>query len=205
LDDDQRRLIQRAKAGDPAACAALVRAHYAAVYRLLVHLTRGDAHTAEDLCQETFAAAWAKLDSFGGASSLATWLHRIAYRRFLDSRRSAPSRTAQSRDELNDAANTRAPLADAIADEDAKELYAALDRLDDSDRQVLAMHYLSGLSYRQMAEITNEPSGTVKWRTSAALSRLRAILAETNDELDQRQTTSPAAGRPAPAAGPAGA
>jgi RNA polymerase sigma-70 factor (ECF subfamily) len=203
---EERRLIERARSGDAAACATLVRAHYAAVYRLLVHLTPGDAHAAEDLCQETFAAAWAKLRTFAGASAFATWLHRIAYRRFLDSRRSARPPTPESSDALDDVADARLPAAaDAIAMEESAELYAALDRLDDGDRQVLAMHYLSGLSYRQIAEITGEPAGTVKWRTSAALSKLRLILSETNDELDRRQTTSPAAARPAPAAGPAGA
>jgi RNA polymerase sigma-70 factor (ECF subfamily) len=206
VDEDggeERRLIERARSDDAAACASLVRAHYAAVYRLLVHLTRGDAHVAEDLCQETFAAAWAKLHTFAGASTFATWLHRIAYRRFLDSRRSARPPVAESCDALNDVADARLPATDAIATEESAELYAGLDRLDDADRQILAMHYLSGLSYRQIAEITGEPAGTVKWRTSAALSKLRLILSETNDELDRRQTTSPAAARPAPAAGPA--
>jgi RNA polymerase sigma-70 factor (ECF subfamily) len=98
------------------------------------------------------------------------------------------------------------PLAGIVADEQARTLYAALDRLDAPDRQVLAMHYLVGLSYRQIAEVTGEPAGTVKWRTSAALTRLRTMLeSEANDELERRPTTPPAAARPAAAAGPAGA
>src|SRR2546429_9654161 len=79
---DDRRLIEGLRARDSKACAQLVRDHYAAIYRLLAHLTR-DVHAAEDLCQETFAAGWRKIGSFAGESSIATWLHRIAYRRFL--------------------------------------------------------------------------------------------------------------------------
>jgi RNA polymerase sigma-70 factor (ECF subfamily) len=206
---DEQRLIERAKSGDAAACARLVRAHYAAVYRLLAHLTR-DAHAAEDLCQETFAAAWVKLGTFAGGSTFATWLHRIAYRRFLDSRRSAkPGGVPTWRDEEDPPAERGEivdPLAGIVADEQARALYAALDQLDASDRQVLAMHYLSGLSYREMAEVTGEPAGTIKWRTSTAIERLRAILKdEAADELGRRPTTPPPAARPAAAADPAGA
>ena len=208
-DDDERRLIDRAVAGDANACAALVRAHYASVYRLLVHLTRGDAHLAEDLCQDTFAVVWAKLATFTGGSALATWVHRIAYRRFLDSRRAA--RKGRARPDENDGtARDRdavdGPLAASVAGEEAAALHAAIDRLQPADRQAIAMHYLSGLSYREIAAITDEPLGTVKWRTSAALGRLRVLLrSETDDEPERRATTSSAAARDAGAAGPAGA
>src|SRR5579872_1945940 len=53
---DDQRLVSELRAGRPAAHAELVRSHYRAVYRFLVHLTR-DVHRAEDLTQETFAAA----------------------------------------------------------------------------------------------------------------------------------------------------
>ena len=206
---DEQRLIERARSGDTAACACLIRAHYAAVYRLLAHLTR-DAHAAEDLCQETFAAAWTKLGTFAGGSTFATWLHRIAYRRFLDSRRSAKQGGVPTRRDEDDASTERAhivdPLAGIVADEQSRALYAALDQLDAPDRQVLAMHYLAGLSYREMAEVTGEPAGTIKWRTSTAIERLRAILKdEKSDEPERRPTTPPPAARPAAAADPAGA
>jgi RNA polymerase sigma-70 factor (ECF subfamily) len=202
---DEQRLIERARRGDPGACASLVRAHYPAVYRLLAHLTR-DAHAAEDLCQDTFAAAWASLGTFTGGSSLATWLHRIAYRRFLDSTRAARQGGAPLQRGSEQQAESIDPLAGIVADEQALALYAALDRLNAPDRQVLAMHYMVGLSYRQISEVTGEPAGTVKWRTSAALARLRAALEnEAGDELERRPRTTPAAARPAAAADPAGA
>jgi DNA-directed RNA polymerase specialized sigma24 family protein len=37
---------------------------------------------------------------------------------------------------------------------------------------------LQGLSYREMASVLDEPTGTVKWRTSEALNRLRALLSD---------------------------
>ena len=87
-EPDDQRLVNDLRAGRRDACAELVRAHYQAVYRFLVHLTR-DVHRAEDLTQETFAAAWEKRATFEGRSTPATWLHRIAYTKFIDA--SGPS------------------------------------------------------------------------------------------------------------------
>jgi RNA polymerase sigma-70 factor (ECF subfamily) len=68
--------LNQLRAGNHEARVEFVDNHYQAVYRFLVHLTR-DVHQAEDLTQETFAAAWEKIDTFRGGASLATWLHRI--------------------------------------------------------------------------------------------------------------------------------
>ena len=50
--------------------------------------------------------------------------------------------------------------------------------LDAPDRAVLVLHYLQGLSYGEMAAVLDEPVGTVKWRTSEALNRLRALFCD---------------------------
>jgi RNA polymerase sigma-70 factor (ECF subfamily) len=191
------RLIQQLKAGDATACAAVVREHYARVYRLLVHLTR-DTHRAEDLCQETFAAAWAKIDSFAGESSIATWLHRIAYRQFLDWLR-AGKRERTDQKPIEPSTDSVEPLAALFDDEETKSLYAALDRIDRPHREVLVLHYLLGFSYQEMAAIIEQPIGTMKWRTSVALEQMREILGD--DDVGQRRTKpGKAAAGPAPAA-----
>jgi RNA polymerase sigma-70 factor (ECF subfamily) len=176
-EPDDQRLVRDIRAGRPEACAELVRAHYQAVYRLLVHLTR-DAHQAEDLTQETFAAAWEKVATFQGRAALATWLHRIAYTKFIDAQR-AHRRAAAVRERLTGPKDAPAdPFDSAVADDEARRLYRALDALDAPERTVLVLHYLQGLSYREMATVLDEPTGTVKWRTGEALNRLRALLGD---------------------------
>ena len=66
-EPDDQRLLRHLRAGRPEACAELVHAHYKIVYRFLVHLTR-DIHQAEDLTQDTFAAAWAENRHLPGSS-----------------------------------------------------------------------------------------------------------------------------------------
>jgi RNA polymerase sigma-70 factor, ECF subfamily len=174
---DDRRLLSRLRSGRSEAYAELVRGHYEAVYRFLLHMAR-DVHWAEDLTQETFVTAWEHIATFQGRSTLATWLHRIAYAKFIDAQRSQ-RRFATLNERLKSSAPAAVdPLETAMAVDEAQRLYAALDELDPTDRTLLVLHYLQGLSYREMATVLDEPSGTVKWRTSEALRCLRNLLAE---------------------------
>jgi RNA polymerase sigma-70 factor (ECF subfamily) len=194
--DDVRR-------GDPRAWARLVSEHHARVYRLLAHLTR-DRHLAEDLCQETFAAAWAHLGTFAGDSQLATWLHRIAYRKFLDHARRAKG--GPPGDRRTDGEHRADPLGGLVIDEQTRAIHAALERMDALERAVIVLHYLQELSYREMSAVTGEPLGTVKWRTKVALERLTELMRATETPDEPTTTTSrnpPAAagaqGEPRPA------
>jgi RNA polymerase sigma-70 factor (ECF subfamily) len=178
---DDQRLLDSLRAGRSEACAELVHSHYHAVYRFLLHLTR-DIPQAEDLTQETFAAAWERIATFQGRSTLATWLHRIAYTKFIDGQRSE-RRAATVHERVTSTACTPAdPLETAIALDEARRLYGALDELDAADRTLLVLHYLQGLSYREMASVLNEPSGTVKWRTREALNCLRILLTDEDSD-----------------------
>ena len=198
-------LVRRVRLGDRQACSELVREHYAPVYQLLARLTR-DAHAAEDLCQETFAAAWAKIGGFAGDSAIRTWLHRIAYTRFIDwSRKARSQRNANVQTERR--ADAPRPLDDLLADERQAELQDALDRLDPPHRDVLVLYYLQGLTFREAAQVLAEPAATVRWRAAQALARLREILkpTENDDEDVRRQRSGAAPARAAGAGDPAGA
>jgi RNA polymerase sigma-70 factor (ECF subfamily) len=189
-EPDDQRLLSDLRAGRREACAELVRAHYQTVYRFLVHLTR-DVHQAEDLTQETFTAAWEKIATFQGRSTLATWLHRIAYTKYIDAQR-AERRAAGMRERLTmPKASPADPLDTVTADDEAERLYRALDGLDPPERTLLVLHYLQGLSYREMAAVLDEPTGTVKWRTGEALHRLRALLSDEVPDHAPRKASEP--------------
>jgi RNA polymerase sigma-70 factor (ECF subfamily) len=170
--------VRRIRAGDRDACAQMVHVHYEAVYRFLVRLSR-DPHLAEDLTQETFVAAWRGVRELGAPASLRSWLHRIAYNKYIDVYR----RDRRGQDMTIAVGNERRdlPVADPgehIENEEAaSRLEAAVESLDDKHRLVITLHYLQDLSFREMAEVLDEPTGTVKARTHEALNRLRARLA----------------------------
>jgi RNA polymerase sigma-70 factor (ECF subfamily) len=142
-----------------------------------------DVHRAEDLTQETFTTAWERIDTFEGRSTLATWLHRVAYTKFIDGQRNE-RRGATIRDRHSSSlVAADDPFETAMAVDEARRLHRALDQLNSGDKAVLVLHYLQGLSYREMAAVLDEPTGTLKWRTSEALNVLRILL---NEECRER-------------------
>jgi RNA polymerase sigma-70 factor (ECF subfamily) len=177
---EERQTIKKLRQGRRDAYEEVICRHYGPIYRFLAYLTL-DAGLAEELTQETFAAAWANIDRFEQRSALATWLHRIAYRKFIDAKRRL-QRDADLKDRLKqyarDTLDTDAsnPFHRLAADEDSRLLYQAIFALESSQYLAIVLHYIEGLSFREMAIIVDKPVGTVKWKTSRALKRLREYL-----------------------------
>ena len=175
---DQRQNLKDLRQGRRQAYEAVVLQHYRSIYRFMAYLTR-DTGLAEELTQETFASAWANIDSFKGRASPGTWLHRIAYRKFIDSTRRLKLETTlmNGLEPQNEAAAEASdPLHQLTVDENYRLLYEAMRRLKSSDYMVIVLHYIQGLSFRQVAKVLDQPVGTVKWQTSRALKKLKAYL-----------------------------
>jgi len=154
----------------------VIQAHYRSVYRFLLFLGH-DVDLAEDVTQEVFASAWRSIGSFRGRSSIRTWLHRIAYNAFLDAqRRRRRDRVAVAEMGSRDCDLADDPLAGIVVDEHLSALAEALQNLELDERTVLLLHYVDGLSYREMTRVLGRPSGTLKWITSRALEKLRRRL-----------------------------
>jgi len=175
---EDRKLLRRIQDGERAACEEFVRMYYKPIYGLLFNLSRNAAQ-AEDLTQETFAAAWEHIGAFDGRRPLGAWLHRIGYNKFLDAQRSQARKDSTQR--LAQCARppldlSESPVDRALGSERAEQLHDAIHRLDSAGRDLIVMHYLQGLSFREMSEVLGEPAGTVKWRVSEALARLRQVI-----------------------------
>jgi len=174
----ERQNVKKLRQGRREAYETLICQHYKSIYRFMAYLT-ADVNLAEELTQETFAAAWENIDCFKGRASFKTWLHQIAYRKFIDSRRRLQRNDAlmaKLKKEKFDARETLNPLHRLIADEHSRLLYEAICRLKASEYVVIVLHYIQGLSFRQMAKVLDEPVGTVKWQTSRTLKKLKAHL-----------------------------
>ncbi|MEN6578301.1 MAG: RNA polymerase sigma factor [Phycisphaerales bacterium] len=176
-DRSERRTLKALRQGRHEAYLDVIEAHYPSVYRFLLFLG-SDAHLAEDLTQEVFTLAWKSLDGFRGDSSIRTWLRRIAYNAFLDTqRRRERDRALAGTLGGSDCGIADDPLAGIVAQESVSQVARALQDLDLDERTVLLLHYVDGLSYREMARTLGRPDGTLKWITSRALERLRSRLA----------------------------
>ena len=111
-------LLARARQGDAAAFASLLREHDEAHRRLAFRLV-GERGLMDDALQEAYVRAFRALPRFGGRSSFGTWLYRIVYNACLDELRRVRGRREVSLSEREGAApesaDERLDLAAALA------------------------------------------------------------------------------------------
>ncbi|MCX6307610.1 MAG: RNA polymerase sigma factor [Bacteroidia bacterium] len=131
--------------------------------RFLRNLCRGDAALADDIAQEAFIKAFLHLETFGGRSSFSTWLFRIAYNCFCDSKKAAERYSPL---EVESLVVTASEKADYIFEHQA--LYLALDKLNTKERTALLLFYMEEKSLKEIAVITRMPVNTVKSHLSRA-------------------------------------
>lgn len=171
------RLVERARGGDAAAFAALVR-EFDPMLRGLAFNLLGDRELMDDVLQEAYLRAFRALGSFDGRSQVGTWLYRIVHNASVDELRRRERRPWLP---LTEATLEEEP---SLADEPgerlarATELRAALAALSHEERAVVWLVDAQGHDYREAAEVLSVPEGTVASRLSRARSTLRLALAE---------------------------
>lgn len=151
--------------------AGLVDAHYQALFRFAMSLTR-DVDRAADLVQETFCIWAAKGGQLRDRSKAKTWLFTTLHREFLNQRRRAAKFSDEPLDEESAGALV-APEEDADRQIDGQRALELLGALDETYRAPLALFYLQQHSYKEIAEILDVPIGTVMSRLSRGKEMLR--------------------------------
>jgi RNA polymerase sigma-70 factor (ECF subfamily) len=169
-------LIARARRGDAAAYAALVRRHQDVAFRTAMLIT-GHADDAEEAAQDGFLKAWRALGRFREGEPLRPWLLAIVANEARNRRRAAGRREHLALRAASAAATAATGQADAPA-LDHDQLAAAIARLRHDDRTVIGCRYLLELSEAETAAALGVARGTVKSRLSRALDRLRAEVGD---------------------------
>jgi RNA polymerase sigma-70 factor, ECF subfamily len=142
---------------------------YSAAYRL----TR-NAADAEDLVQETFLRAYRGFHQFQPGTNLKAWLYRILTNTFINSyRKKQREPQTISDDQLEDwylyskmaeegaEPSAETSVLEALPDEDVQE---ALQSIPEQFRIAVLLADVEGFSYKEIAEITDVPIGTVMSR-----------------------------------------
>lgn len=173
LTTDQRAIddaVRRAQQGDIAAFETIYRVSAPAVYRLCRRMI-SDEREARELVQDVFVRAWEKLPTFRNQSALGTWLHRLTANLVIQHLRSSGRRAARFIDVDSDA-----PLpARSSAIESQLDVDAAIARLPDGARSVLALH-LEGYSHDEIAQLLGIAAGTARTQLFRARRALMHLL-----------------------------
>lgn len=172
---DDRELIARVRAGDPAAERALYDAHVDRIYRLSYRMA-GDDDLARDFTQETFIRAFERLDTFRGESAFSTWLHSIATTVALNGLRKV-KRFRKREADIEEADGVSASRKQAEPDL-KKRLAQAIDALPEGYRTVFLLHDVEGYTHEEIGAALTIESGTSKAQLSRARAKLRLALAD---------------------------
>lgn len=187
--DDDRALVTRLQAGDEEAFTALVRRYQPSLLRFAIS-TVGSEAVAQEVTQDTWLAVVRGVERFEGRSSFKTWLFRIMLNRarsasYKEQRAGRPDDTVSNeRFDANGAwAQPPEPWADRADDQlVAKQLAGRvrdlLPQLPESQREVVTLRDVDGLSAAEVASLLGVSEGNQRVLLHRGRARLRSLLAE---------------------------
>lgn len=188
----EQEQIRLAREGDTAAFEALVTAYEVKMYHLALRYL-GSREDAQDAVQEIFLRVYRFLDSFQQQSSFSTWLYRIGVNVCRDmylrkSRRGEqPMETGEEDDRSRgeEIADLRyAPEEHAEKQELRELVWNTLLSLPASQKEILLLRDVQGLSYEAIAAALSVELGTVKSRIARARKNLQKKLLQNGNIRD---------------------
>ena len=202
------------KQGEMAEFEAVVEKYHGKVFQLVYRYT-GDYEEASDLTQDTFVRAFNAWGEFRGDSQVYTWLYRIALNLCHNQQKRLQRKYRMERWSLDvssdDEYEGRAPV--EVADErplplqriEGEEmrhrLREALLELPDNYRTVIVLRDIEGLTYEEIARVTDSSLEAIKSRLFRARQTLRRALepymnAGLESELDEEPAQTKKARKP---------
>ena len=158
---------------DSHAFAELVRRYQSPVRAFLLRMTRGDAHLADDLAQETFLKAWRKLSTFRGTAKFSTWLFGVACNEI---RGAARKRKELSLEEMDAPRPEATSPAASTGSHLRLDLTEALKVLSSNERAAVLLCCQNGLSHEEAAQVLDCPLGTLKTNVLRGREKLKRQL-----------------------------
>lgn len=165
----EQQLIRALQQGDEDSYKQLYERYAPRLLKTLQRIFR-DQSVSHDALQATFLIVFRKIEGFDGRSSLTTWLTRIAIR---EARRLMTVQHA-GEDSLPELEAPDSPERESIERQRGRRLETLIQALPTEKRMALLLFEIEGLSVQEIADISDEPRGTVL----ARLSRTRAELRE---------------------------
>jgi len=176
-NNDIADLIEKARKKDQKAFNTLLNTYWSDVYRFQLSKTENEDE-AEDITIQTFSKAFDKINLYNESYNFKTWLISISKNIFLDHLRKQRTETISIDKKESEAYKIfdESPSAEdqLIIDQNVAQLLNYLKQLKPHYQEIINLRYFREMSYKEMAEILNEPIGNIKIK----LSRAKKLLAE---------------------------
>jgi RNA polymerase sigma-70 factor (ECF subfamily) len=187
VSSESRELVQRASRGDRPAVDELLRLHLPGL-RAFIRLRAGPlvrrCESESDLAQSVCREVLEQLDRFQYAddNGFRRWLYTTALRKILDRQEYYLAGKRDVRRAAGDAAlgdvyrSFSTPSRHAMRQEELDAFERAFDQLDDTQREVISLAHVVGLSRAEIAAQLGKSEGAVRTMLSRALADLAALL-----------------------------
>ena len=137
----------------------------------------GSRDEGDDLVQAACLKALGALSQYEPGTRLDSWMFRILRTGWIDRARTRARRPTSSDPELLESLSDEGYAErKAEARMTLERVRAAMERLPDEQREVLALVAVEGLSYREAADVIGAPIGTVMSRLARARTRLGEMM-----------------------------
>ncbi|MDF1666957.1 MAG: sigma-70 family RNA polymerase sigma factor [Planctomycetota bacterium] len=175
------QLVQRFLTGDEKAFEWLVTRHSRYAGAIALSIVR-DEHEAADVVQETFIKVYRKVSTLKDLDRFRPWLRNIVRSTALDRLRKRKKTLSL---DIGDDDNNKVlePIAETVSPDDVlqsqelqQEIRARIMELPEAQREVVALKYIEGLSYEEIALQTSSSISSVESRLHRARARLREVF-----------------------------
>ena len=178
--DNLEQTIKQCQSGNALAWEALIKAYQGRVYGVAFYMLK-DKSEAEDATQEAFIKVYRGMPGFrSDEQSFLPWLLTISRNCCLDKLRKTKSRRNYESDSDVDAdliaAELSNPDGDSLEQQRKDLMYQAIEKFDQTSKDVLMMKDIQGLKTDEVAEVLSLPTGTVKSRSNRAKLKLAKVL-----------------------------
>ena len=170
---------------DRARFEALVLPHLDAAFNLARWLLRNRTD-AEDVTQDAVVRAYRAFGTYRSGNARAWLLQIVRNACFTWLRQNRMAAEFMEFDENTMPQESVDPETLALAGSDREQLTRALEALPESFREILVLRELEGCSYKEIAEITSRPIGTVMSALARARGQLRTALANPESKEARR-------------------
>ncbi len=195
MKNDDAQLIQRVLDGDDTAFSTLVKKYQRSVHALAWRKI-GDFHIAEDITQETFLKAYQRLSTLKEPQSFASWLYVITAHHCTAWHRKNRTWT-QSLEDTSSAHLEKATYSGYVIAENERMTTEAqrevvkklLAKLQESDRTVITLYYLGGMTYEEISEFLGVSEAAIRNRLYRARRRLKKEESMIREALEHFQIT----------------
>jgi RNA polymerase sigma-70 factor (ECF subfamily) len=177
-NENVRRLVDRAQAGDREALEELYLLHFDRIYSYL-HVSVGNRHDAEDLTTQTFLRMLESIKRFRWQSApFSAWLFRIAHNLAMDHFRAA--RRWQPEEEVPEIPGELEPSAEAQALQSIgrQSLLELIEDLSHEQQQVLTLKFVFNFANADVATILGKTEGAIKSLQHRALVSLQKQIGD---------------------------